>query len=85
MPNPPRTASSVVPTMMICAAPLANATAAVVNARNTSMTATATAPVACAAPSSRLPIQISMIMSALLRGSLQKNTGSNAVEAGPAV
>src|SRR5215469_11867869 len=47
-------ASSTEPTMMMCDAPLANATAAVVKARNTSMIATA--PLACVAPSSRLRI-----------------------------
>jgi hypothetical protein len=51
-------ASSTVPTMVICEAPLANPTAAVVKARKTSMIATA--PVAWAAPSKRLPIQISI-------------------------
>jgi hypothetical protein len=45
-------------TMMMCDAPLAEATAAVVKARTTSMTATA--PVACLAPSSRLPIDMRM-------------------------
>src|ERR1700722_3443943 len=51
-------ASSTVLTMVICEAPLANTTAAVVKARKTSMIATA--PVAWAAPSKRLPIQISI-------------------------
>src|ERR1700712_4555306 len=51
-------ASSTVLTMMMCEAPLPNATAAVVKARNTSMMATP--PVACAAPSRRLLIRISI-------------------------
>lgn len=50
-------ASSTVPTMTMWEAPFASATAAVVNARNTSITATV--PVARIAPSRRLWIKIS--------------------------
>lgn len=55
-------ASSTVPTMMTLDAPLASATAAVVKARNTSITATV--PVARCAPSRRLWIEIFMDTSA---------------------
>src|SRR5580704_4054944 len=51
-------ASSTPPTITMCPAPLANATAAVVKARNTSMTATA--PLARPAPSIRLSMRISI-------------------------
>src|SRR3978361_241764 len=54
-------ASSTEPTMMMRDAPFARATAAVVKARNTSMTATA--PLACLAPSSRLAMTMSIAAS----------------------
>jgi hypothetical protein len=79
-------ASSTPPTMTMRLAPLASATAAVVNARNTSMTATV--PSARLAPSRRLWIAISMVSASLVRdapvsGEIEGGLGNNKDAAKP--